>query len=360
MPKNKNAMTRYQILDTLLSDRYHDYSLDDLTREVNVRLSDLDPDTDGVVRRTIEKDIAYLEYGSPFMVEIERYSVPWYDEARQKEYTRQCLRYKDTGYSIFKKQLSDNEKYLLKETLSLLGQFDGLPNLDALERLRQGLGIKEHENRTVSFTKNPLEGSNVFGKLFTAIVQKQVIGLQYHTFRDKTRRAINLHPYLLKEYNHRWYIFGASETDGNILNFSLDRIDDVTTMPSHYYKEYNGDINEMFEDIVGVTVIRESPLYRIVFWVSDISKDYVGTKPIHESQRRIVNDEEISVRKAHPELAGGSLFEIECKSNYELIRELSSFGKDLIVLSPEAIQDKIWERTDEMFKEYQKLRTKNS
>ena len=62
MPANKNAMTRYKILDDLLSNRYHNYSLDDLTEEVNYRLSEMYPDTNGVVRRTIEKDIFYLEY----------------------------------------------------------------------------------------------------------------------------------------------------------------------------------------------------------------------------------------------------------------------------------------------------------
>ena len=61
MPANKNAMTRYKILDELLSNRYHNYSLDDLTEEVNKRLAEMYPDTDGVGRRTIEKDIEYLE-----------------------------------------------------------------------------------------------------------------------------------------------------------------------------------------------------------------------------------------------------------------------------------------------------------
>ena len=61
MPANKNAMTRYMILDELLSNRYHDYSLDDLTEEVSRRLSELYSDTKGVVRRTIEKDIDYIE-----------------------------------------------------------------------------------------------------------------------------------------------------------------------------------------------------------------------------------------------------------------------------------------------------------
>lgn len=60
MPTNKNAMTRYKILDDLLSNRYHNYSLDDLTEELNRRLNEMD--IDSVTRRCVEKDIHYLEY----------------------------------------------------------------------------------------------------------------------------------------------------------------------------------------------------------------------------------------------------------------------------------------------------------
>ena len=91
MPANKNAMTRYKILDELLSSRYHNYSLDDLTEEVSNRLAEMYPNTNGVVRRTIEKDIYYLEYEGPFMVEIERYAVQGYNIEKQKHYTKQCL-----------------------------------------------------------------------------------------------------------------------------------------------------------------------------------------------------------------------------------------------------------------------------
>ena len=73
MPKNKNAMTRYKILDELLSNRYHDYTLDDLTDIVNDRLAVLG--IEPIVRRTLEKDIQGLEYDSDFLVEIERYTV---------------------------------------------------------------------------------------------------------------------------------------------------------------------------------------------------------------------------------------------------------------------------------------------
>ena len=112
MPANKNAMTRYKILDELLSNRYHNYSLDDLTEEVNKRLSEMYPDTDGVVRRTIEKDICYLEYEGPFLVDIERYSVSGYNSEKQRSNSKQCLRYADPSFSIFKKERKHSIKYI--------------------------------------------------------------------------------------------------------------------------------------------------------------------------------------------------------------------------------------------------------
>ena len=355
MPANKNAMTRYKILDDLLSSRYHNYSLDDLTEEVSRRLSEIDPDTNGVVRRTIEKDIYYLEYGGPFMVEIERYTVPGYNREKLKSFSKQCLRYTNPGFSIFKKEMSDDEEYLLKEAISMLGQFEGLPNLEALEGLRLGLGVRRNDRKIISLAKNPIENSNILGELFTAISQKQVIELHYHKFQDSNNiLSINVHPYLLKEYNRRWYLFAAAESDDKFLCFALDRIDSIVPLPAHHYIEYEGDINERFEDIIGVT-LNDGPVLKIVFWVSDKSKDYVETKPLHESQKHINTDVEERLRSEHPILSDGRFFQIECIENYELIRELSSFGKELIVLQPLQIREAVANRVAEMNEMYKNL-----
>ncbi len=90
MPVNKNAMTRYKILDEMLSNRYHNYSLDDLTRGVNEALEEMG--ISAVSRRCIEKDIQYIENEGPFMVEIERYSAEGFKADTQKSYTKRCLR----------------------------------------------------------------------------------------------------------------------------------------------------------------------------------------------------------------------------------------------------------------------------
>lgn len=347
-------MTRYKILDELLSSRYHNYSLDDLTEEVSRRLSDIYPDTNGVVRRTIEKDIYYLEYEGPFLVDIERYSVSCYNIEKQKSYSKQCLRYRVPGFSIFKKDLSDDEEYLLREALSLLGQFDGLPNLDALQGLRLGLGVHDNDRKIISFMRNPLENTSLLGELFTTISQQQVVELHYHKFNVPDEiLSVNVHPYLLKEYNRRWFLVCAAETDRKILNFGLERINKVNPLPAHKYVEYDGDINEIFEDIIGVTNYVDLEVLNILFWVSDDSKEYVTSKPLHDSQRHFRGKADKVYRKQYPMLQGGSFFSIECKDNYELIRELTSYGENLVVLSPQCIIDKVRLRIAKMQEVYE-------
>ena len=347
-------MTRYQILDELLSNRYHNYSIGDLTDEVNRRLAEMDEEP--VTRRCIELDIQYLEFESPFMVELERYSEPAYSVEKQKNYKKRCLRYADSSFSIFKKKMTSDEEHLLSEALSLLGQFEGLPNFDALENLRKGLDTVS-DRKIISFTKNLLEDSSLIGRLFTAISQQLVIEISYHTFanKDEVHKA-NLHPYQLKEYNHRWFLFAASEADGKLLCFALDRIDDVQTLPSHTYVPFDDDLEEYFDDIIGVTNYADEPVEHIIFWVDDSTKDYVLTKPIHGSQKHYSGDKEATFRQQYPMLQGGAFCSIDCKYNYELIRELCSFGDGLLVLSPESVQDKVYERVSGMMKEYSVLR----
>lgn len=350
MPANKNAVTRYYILDKLLANRYRNYSVADLCELVNEELKERKLKAS---IRTIQYDINYIENSGPFLAEIERYQVDAVSKNNPNlTVKKDCLRYADSSFSIFKKKLKDDEKYLLREAFSLLGQFDGLPHLEGLEQLRSSLNIKD-ARKIISFTKNPLENSTLFGELFTAISQQQVIELHYHTFADadKVKRVI-LHPYLLKEYNRRWYLIAAANDTDKLLNFSLDRIDKVVPLSSYKYVPYDGDLNERFEDIIGVTLYDDRPLQTILFWVSDVSKDFVDTKPLHESQRHFKGEKEEKLRKQYPMLEGGYFFSIECVENYELIRELTSFGKDLIVLSPEDIRSRVVQRVNEMYQAY--------
>lgn len=354
MPSNKNALTRIRILDELLSDSYHGYTLDEIVGIVNDRLAEMS--VEPVTRRCVEKDIAYIEgENSPFAMEVERYPVARYDAESGMTVRKQCLRYRYSGSSIFKKDLSYEEKKLMAEVFNLLGQFDGLPDFSVLEGIRSGL-VDKSDKPVVSFSRNPkFSRPNLFGQLFSAITHRQSIDLFYHLFpAPGDVRVIPAYPYFLKEYNGRWYLFCAHAETGKLLSFALDRIDDAVPHPERGYVDFEGDWNSYFENIIGVTR-NEGPVLEIVFWASDAGncRSYVETKPLHESQVRIRRDE--ALRKSFPLLEGGAFFRIECIENYELVRELCSYGRNLLVLSPEELRDKVFARMDETSEAYRTL-----
>jgi len=344
MPTNKNALIRYKYLDRLLSDYHHFYDIHDLTEKVNDMLYE-----DGfpeVTQRCIEKDINTLEY-APFSAPIERF----YKSGKR------CIHYENRSFSIFKKEISREEQNLLREVLSTIGQFDGLDNFGWLEDFKIGLRIEERR-QIISFSNNKyLTNSNLLGKLFDIISNEVVIKLSYHTFSDETIRSIDFHPYLLKQYNDRWFLLGAADSDQKMLTFALDRIDKVEPLPEKKYIECPEDIYERFDDIVGVTLYEDREVEHIIFWVSDYSKDYIITKPIHESQKSLRNNAIDTLLKKYPNIGSGGIFSIDCIPNYELIRELCSFGKELIVLEPSSIKDEIFKRISLMVKEYSCVRT---
>ena len=330
----KNAIMRYKILDSLLSNRNRYYSISELLEKVNeaLELDGMEP----VSRRCIEKDLNTLEC-APYEAVIERV---WY-------HGKKCIRYAEEGFSIFTKKLTEEEENLLSEVLNTIGQFDGLDTFEWLDSLKKRLDIKEHR-RIIQFDSNPyFEGRNLIGSLFTAISNKQVLALKYHTFKDPQVKEVVVYPYLLKEYNNRWFLIVGVE-DGTILNFALDRIDDFKPMPHIDYIEPDEDLESRFDDIVGVTLFKDKPTEDILLWVNEEGFQYVKTKPLHGSQRDVKGEEDKTMREKYPVLQGGRFFRLQCILNYELEQLLMSKMNQLVVLEPATLKDSLINRIKKM------------
>jgi predicted DNA-binding transcriptional regulator YafY len=192
----------------------------------------------------------------------------------------------------------------------------------------------------------------MLSSLFSFISNKQVINVTYHTFADPTQKTIAVYPYLLKQYNDRWYLICADIRDNFVLNFALDRIDNCEALPEKSYKEYDGDIFERFEDIIGVTLPKDAECTPIIIWVSNKQLPYILTKPIHGSQRIPGEDVQRQLHAGRPDLEGGTFVELNCVINTELKQNLFSFIDSVVVVSPLSLAAEMKEKITNLAKKY--------
>ena len=336
MPVNKNAMLRYQVLDRCFSDFTRKYEINDLLEQVNDALYDLYGTE--VALRQIRDDIKYMRDRVTYNAPIKAYP---YDG-------KKCYyRYEDRNFSIFKNELSVKEVNELRSTIEMLGKYRGIAGNAWLEEVISNLeyrfGVKSNNDNIVAFDQNSqLKGLEFLSELIDSAVNHTPLNIIYKTYSGKEKTQI-VHPYHLKQYNNRWFLFGLQESNSSenyITNMALDRIVSFSR-PSNIAFIPNNDIDfaTRFKDVVGVTIPEEHPEVEEVLLKFDPMRfPYIVSKPIHTSQR-IVNEEE-------------HILSVNVRPNKELEAQIFSFGNQVEVLKPEWLRQQIAEKIAETYKKY--------
>ncbi|MBO4922552.1 MAG: WYL domain-containing protein [Bacteroidales bacterium] len=361
MPSNKNAVIRYMYLDQMLSDRYNKYTCEDLLKKVNERLELAGYPTIGgdksnydryikSGKRVIQLDLQALQ-DSPFNMEID---------STEKLYGSPVYRYADQTQSLFSKPLSDDEKRLLQEVLNTLGQFSGLDSFEWLNDLQEKLNDKKAFGRgefdrgmndprkIISFSSNDyLEGKDYLGILFALISNKKVVDVEYEPFGESVR-TIRLYPYLLKQYNDRWYLIGTPLATEEFpyrkdfyINLPLDRMKSIDPVEGVDYIDCDEYFEERYEDIIGVTWLNEEELTEIILAVKNSYAKYVETKPIHGSQKRFPVEKQAELHDKYTDFENYTFYSLYLKPNRELYNTVYRYGEDVILLSPRRIRERM-------------------
>lgn len=352
MPANKNALIRYRFLDELLSSRVM-YTRQELTDKLNENLAT------AVTKRCVEKDL----------VDIQD---EWGIEYEEKIFDgKKYIKYADPSFSIFNKELSSEERTMLRSVLATVGQFDGLPNFEWLESMRvkldkgsgsalaSGAFDSDIDEKFIQFSYNPyLKNSNMIAGLFQHIVSKEPISLEYKSFNSDAPIVELVSPYRLKHFNDRWYLLCCRMSDGRYSTYALDRMICFRAAENVKYMPCPVEIDEQFDDIVGVTYLKDEPVQRILFASGPKDVQFILTKPLHWTQRCPVELEQQELHKKYPNVPAEWVFlTIDCKWNFELITILFSYGERLVVLSPDRVRDDLkakLERMKSCYNEYHK------
>ena len=322
MATNKHAQIRYKVLDSCFRNTGRNYSFEDLMNTCNDALAEIDPKSGGISVRTLRDDIAFIESDAGWSADIERV------KAGKKSY----YRYRVPNFSINNQPLNQTELTQINSALEIISRFNGMPQFawvnEIVTKINNGFEIQDDSSSIISFDSNQyLKGIEHLGELFNAINGGKAIKMVYRPFKSDHDIDLVLHPYYLKQYNNRWFLFGLNDKYKSISNMALDRIVSFETITLKFIKNKSINFNEYFEDIIGVTMPDKGKLVKIELLFTNEEAPYVLTKPIHGSQKKKKHDE------------NGLILTIEVIPNIEFEKLILSFGDKVKVVSPKKIAD---------------------
>ena len=323
MASDLNQRKRHRILDELFR-KEKGYSVVDLVvilqDEYQMRVSE----------RTIKSDIKLFQ---------EEYGVQ-FDQTLPKDGKAKRYRYADRCFSVMENVLSVEDKKILADLLGRIRDNEIDPNyaffLSLLEHVVTHETAKDIDLGVVQFSNNALlKGLDEwFRPLLEAISNKQPVRLEYRPYSKEPKEYL-VSPYLLKQFNDRWFLVARVGDRPNLSTFAIDRIESITLVQECPY--YSADLDEIsirLSSIYGVSRAfdKDAATVDIVLKVSPSRIGYIDTKPISPCQEiEELGDGTGWYRLTLPEML----------INKELVSLLLGFGADVEVISPASLRDEI-------------------
>lgn len=336
MATNKNALIRYKVMDKCFRNPGKRYFIDDLIEECEGILLEIEPESNGISRRQIFQDIAFMESKEGWSIELDKL----------REGKKVYYRYTDMSFSINNMPLNEVEINQLKAAVEILSQFKGMPQFEwvneLVPKLQQGIVSDDVSTTIMEFDSNQyLKGIEHLGTLHNSIFYKKVLTISYQPFENDAPFDVVIHPYFLKQYNNRWFLFGYNpEKEKFDWNLAIDRIVSINESKGKYQKNNKIDWVEYFEDIIGVTKPVDMEAEKVVLHFNRRTGNYMETKPLHGSQKqKWIDDNTLELK-------------LDIIINYELERLILSYADSVIVIKPKKLVEIIRTRLESGLNNY--------
>jgi predicted DNA-binding transcriptional regulator YafY len=336
MAITKNALIRYKTLDQCFRNAGRVYFIEDLIEECNKILTEIDSNSDGISLRQIREDIKFMRSSAGWNIEL----------ADLKDGKKKIYSYVDINFSINNMPLNEIEISQLKSAIDILSQFNGMPQFEwiyeLIPKLKQGMTQNNDSQVIIEFDSNKyLHGIDHLGPLYNAIFYKKVLKISYQPYENVTPFELIIHPYFLKQYNNRWFLFGYNSDNNRYdWNLALDRIHAIHDCKEKYQINKNINWEEYFEYFIGVTKPIDAILEKVKLHFYGKTGKYIETKPLHGSQKQTwINENTLEVK-------------LELIINYEFERLILSYADSVKVITPKILLENVKNRLSNSFKQY--------
>jgi predicted DNA-binding transcriptional regulator YafY len=242
--------------------------------------------------------------------------------------------------SLYSIEIEYNRSSKVYEIIQDVNEINNERLVESFE-LFNALSLTENLSKYIILEKRrPMGTENMFG-LLHAIKNRFVIEFLHEKFwdEDQDKKTRIVHPLALKESRYRWYLVALDEKDSRIKSFALDRISNIVISQKkfQYPDNYNPEI--AFQNSFGI-INDGTPAQKILLSFTFEQGKYIKSLPMHYSQKIIIdNEKELRI-------------ELFLQPTYDFAMELLSIGKEVKVIEPKELQNKIIRRFEEALERY--------
>ena len=130
------------------------------------------------------------------------------------------------------------------------------------------------------------------------------------------------------EYRNRWFLIGRNDYKEQIFTYGLDRMLKIESVKKTFLTTKEFDPQTYFKNSFGITT-NQLLAQEVVLSFSIFQGKYIKTQPLHDSQI-ILKDDAKEFR-----------ISLNIIISYEFIMQLLSYGKEVKVIKPALLKNKV-------------------
>jgi len=261
--------------------------------------------------RTLDRDINNIRYNLDVNIEYDRNKNGYYIDKQRNDDFDKVLFFIGLAESadIILTSIKDKQEFLKYMLMSPATSFKGVEKIAVL----------------LQAAKNSL-----------------IVQFNHLNYNTKESSQYKAEPYLLKEFEGRWYLFAFVKEKNAFRTFGLDRLNELIVTDEKFQRTQElAATSERFNDIYGLVYMPEQQNLSIetvqFLCKADFLISHFSALPLHHSQK--IDDRTVS---------------IQVIINPELENKLLSYGEHVEVLSPDSLRKKIQERLTRTIQQYRK------
>lgn len=190
--------------------------------------------------------------------------------------------------------------------------------------------LRKHIDRV--YNADVITGMSYLADIMEAIDTEHGLEYTYESYTQKTEKRRQFIPYFVATWEGRWYLVAEATTHpGSLAVYALERMKNLVVLPDVMRRTINTTVEEFFRDSYGIQHAGDEKPVDILLKAKGSQRKYLRRKPIHISQKEVVDNDAEDF----------TIFTMHLVPCYNFYQQILRLRENVEILEPKEVRDEV-------------------